>query len=161
MSEPTLEQAIDALCKELRGHAIACQEDPTDASAIIRQAEVLREAVRQYEGALGITTGWSSPLRHLDESEEQEPSAAIAEESSPDFSTAQWIQVNARYYLRVDDSDALRDYVSENLRIDAPNQVAAVQALFESDGWNPNEYPPGLIVVDDSAVSVWVEGAGA
>lgn len=161
MPELTLEQAVEAVCSGLRGHAAASQEDPTNASAIVRQAEVLREAVRKYEEALSVTTGWSSPLRHLDDAEETTPSAEIAEAGSPDFSNSQWILVNARYYLRVDDGDALRDYVSERLQIDAPNQVAAVRALYEADGWNPRGYSSGLIAVDDSAIDVWVEEEGA
>jgi len=158
MSSLTLAEAADQLAIELRRHATVSATDPSNVAEIVRQGEVLRKAMLAYERVLGYTTGWSNPLRHLDDEAEDRLHGMIENtEPRSTHSEAQRVHVNARYYLRVDDPVAIRSYVRARLGYEPSNIVDVVRRIYEADAWKLDKYPKGLLTVEDIGVDAYVE----
>jgi hypothetical protein len=156
MSGPTLDVAADQVAEEFRRHAAACLASPTDVATIVSRGEALRRAVLVYENVLGDTTGWSNPLRHLDD-EDQEGQEASSEEATSSALDASRIQVSARYYLRIEVPEKLLSYVRTRFGQDVNDVVEAMEKIYQSDSWKPDKYQSGLLHIEDVAVDVFLE----
>lgn len=134
--------AADAVADALREHARMCLTVPTNASAVVTAGETLVSAVQSYEQLLGDHTGWSNPLRHL---RSVSAPAGPDEVVSNDSAASDQVRVLVTFEIEVIDENRLANLV-EGRGGDRPtNSVDAVQALAESDGWDPRQYPTGIL----------------
>jgi hypothetical protein len=156
----SLEVAATRVCDAIRRHAATCQDEPENVAAVIQAGEALSKAVLEYEEVLRSTSGWSNPIRHLGPlplfRESATPVADSDTTPHEDHTVPTRSEVAARYRLSVDDPDALLAFASGRFGVDVSNLSDAVRALYEAESWDPEQYPRGLIRVEDAHVEIVV-----
>lgn len=141
--------AADLVAEAVRSHALACSSMPSHPASVVAAGEALVSAVRAYEELIADRTGWSNPLRHLGPRVRTDNEV----EPPPDDSVGHHrVQIDLSLKVDVLDPAGLANLVEGRGAVRPPTAVEGVRSLVESDGWDPGQYPSGILRLTEMRV---------